>query len=366
MSEDSFRIDSHKLLFHPRRVAHWLEAGEAWSLARQVYPIYIELSPIGACNHRCLFCALDYLDYRPQRLDPAMLAERLPAMAGLGIRAIMLAGEGEPLLHREINVILRLIAEAGIDCAVTTNATVFPEGFVEESIPRLSWLKASINAGTSAGYARIHQAPERDFQAAQDHLRQAVDYRNRHHLACTLGAQALLLPENAHELDRLARLCRDEIGLDYLVIKPYSQHLFSRTTRYQGVDYAPLLQLGDALRALSTDRFQVIFRSHTMAKHLQSERYPRCYATPFFWAYVMANGEVYGCSAYLGDARFAYGNLNQEDFQTIWEGERRRESCDFVAHRLDIQECRKNCRMDEVNRYLHQLRSQPVPHVNFI
>lgn len=34
---DNFRIDSHKLIFHPQRVAQWL-AGEP------VYPLYAELS----------------------------------------------------------------------------------------------------------------------------------------------------------------------------------------------------------------------------------------------------------------------------------------------------------------------------------
>ena len=166
----------------------------------------------------------------------------------------------------------------------------------------------------------------------------------------------------------LARLCRDEIGLDYLVVKPYSQHLFSETHAYEHVDYSAYLAMSESLRALNTQDFQVVFRENTMRKYMEDEssRYRKCNATPFFWAYIMADGSVYGCSAHLLDKRFEYGNLNEQSFQTIWEGERRKANFHYVRNDLDIRECRRNCRMDEVNRYLYRLRENLVQHVNFI
>ena len=129
-----------------------------------------------------------------------------------------------------------------------------------------------------------------------------------------IGVQTLLLPENAEELSDLAKLCRDEIGLDYLVIKPYSQHKYSETREYELIDYSPYLELENELKLLSNSDFQVVFRAHTMKKYLDSSRYTKCRSTPFLWAYIMADGSVYGCSAYLLDERFKYGNINTNSF----------------------------------------------------
>jgi GTP 3',8-cyclase len=365
---DKYGIDSHKLAYHPDRVAQLVAAGESWELAREIYPIYMEVSPMGACNHRCSFCAVDYIGYNPVKLDMEVMRQRLPEMGRLGVKSIMYAGEGEPLLHKDIAEMTRVTKESGIDVSFTTNASVLPRDFLDVALPNTAWIKASVNAGTAATYAKVHNTSEKDFTKAKEHLRAMVDYKHQHGLKVTLGAQSLLLPENMNEMKTLATICRDEIGLDYLVVKPYSQHMFSETHRYEGIDYSELVTMGDELNDLSTDSFQVVFRGHTMNKYVQGnkERYPKCSATPSLWAYVMADGRVFSCSAFLLDKRFDVGNINDLSFQEIWQGKRREENFKFVKHELDISECRVNCRMDAVNRYLHAVTSRDVEHINFI
>ncbi|MBF0453797.1 MAG: radical SAM protein [Magnetococcales bacterium] len=363
---DTYAIDSHKLIYHPVRTAEVLQAAGSWEKSQKVYPLYMEISPIGVCNHRCLFCAVDYIGYNTERLPLALFQERLPEMARLGVKSVMFAGEGEPLLHKDMGEILQVAHKAGLDSALTTNATILPPGFIEKGLPALSWIKISINGGTPEGYQNIHRSKAGDFEKVIQNMKTMVDSKRARNLDCTLGAQALLLPDNADQMARLVEICRDEVGLDYLVIKPYSQHLFSETKRYETIDYEAFLSLGESLSQMGKPGFSVIFRGKTMQKYSESDRYDHCYATPFLWGYIMANGIVSGCSAYLLDERFEYGNLKEQGFQEIWEGERRRKGWQFIQKELDIQNCRKNCRMDEINRYLHTISTGSVPHLNFI
>ena len=365
---DSYGIDSHKLIYHPKRVAQWLDADDRWEAAKSVYPIYVEMSPVGACNHRCTFCAVDYIGYKANRLNTHILEKRIREMGELGVKSIMFAGEGEPMLHKDITHHTNLCKEAGIDVSFTTNATIIRDDFLSEGLRNTTWMKVSLNAGTRDTYAKIHQTKVSDFDRVVQNLKNLVTERKAQDLDCTIGVQILLLPENAGELEALIHLCRDDIGLDYVVVKPYSQHKYSETTIYENLDYSSFDNLQANLETYNTSEFNVVFRAHTMMKHGQdkSQRYRKCHATPYFWAYVMADGSVYGCSAYLLDQKFCYGSINENTFKEIWEGEKRRENFEFVRSKLDISDCRTNCRMDEVNRYLDKLVNQSIPHVNFI
>jgi len=168
----------------------------------------------------------------------------------------------------------------------------------------------------------------------------------------------------------LAKIARDEIGADYLVVKPYSHEPASLTTEYKEIDYEGKFyqQLEEELQAFNSEQFKVNYRSQTMNLYHenQSNRYSTCYSTPIFMAYIMANGEVYGCKDHLFDKKFNYGNINQNQFDDIWEGDLRKKNLSYVLNELDVSTCRVNCRMDKVNRFLFDLKENKIKHVNFI
>jgi cyclic pyranopterin phosphate synthase len=323
---DAYKIDSHKLMYHVERLSGWLR-GET------IYPIHVEISPSGACNHRCVFCAKDFVGYRKKYLDAAVLAERLNEMGTLGVKSAMYAGEGEPLLHRRIGEIVRHTRACGIDVAITTNGVLLGEALCEEILPATEWIKIRINAGRAETYSRIHQCRPDDFTKVIRNLERAVRLRTGNVRRCSLGMQMLLLPENWSEAPALAGIARD-IGVDYLVIKAYSHHPASKTQRYKGISYQGHESLAEELANYETEAFQVVFRARTMESWDDRQReYDACLALPF-WAYLDSSGDLWGCRRHLADDRFRYGTIYRQTFREIWTGEKRYASLRFVANEL--------------------------------
>jgi len=362
---DKFRIDNHKLIFHPERVAQWVKGHKEWETAKSIYPIYMEISPVGYCNHRCCFCAKDYIGYQNRKIPFDVLKARLIEMAELGVKSVMFAGEGESTLYKELPELVKHCTDIGIDTSLTTNMVPFTSQSTPVFVEHCKWIKVSFNGGNSEVYAKIHGTKEEDFHRVVNTLKSAVEIRKEKGFDCTLGAQMLLLPDNVDTAIEFVALMK-EIGLDYAVIKPYSQHLLSNTMKYKEIDYSKLIHIDNELEKYNTDDFSVIFRKHTMEKMIKHEgRYNKCGAVPFFWGYIMADGNVYGCSSFLGEDLFCYGNINEQGFKQIWESEERKKCFEHTKDVMDSHECRENCRMDEINRYLWEL-DHPGPHVNFI
>lgn len=357
MKKDDLRIDSHKLIYHVDRVNQWLEG-------KLICPIYIEIGLSGACNHRCIFCALDYVGYKNKFIDTDVLKKRLKEMAEYGVKSIMYAGEGEPLLHKDFEEIILYTKKVGIDVAVTTNGVFFNKRLAEKCLDSLSWIRFSIDAGTCWTYAKVHCCNTSDFDRVLKNLKDAVKIKRKKRYLSTIGVQFLLIPENYKEVTTFAALLKD-IGVDYLIIKPYSQHPMSHHRLNKDFHYRDYFYLDDDLQRFSTKDFKIIFRIYTMKKIEEKKKfYKHCLGLPF-WAYIDSAGNVWACSAYLGNFQFLYGNIYERIFKEICEGAQRRRIVKMASMKLDTLKCREACRLDEINIYLWDLR-HPHPHANFI
>lgn len=354
--EDLFRIDSHKLMFHVGRVDDWLKG-------KQICPIYMEIAPSGGCNQRCVFCAVDYLEYKTKFLDLNILKKAVKQAGDLGVKSIMYAGEGEPLLHKDICEIVKYTKSCGIDVAITTNGVFLKREVSRNILKYLSWIRISVNAGTSRTYSKIHRTKKDDFYKVMGNLRDAVKIKKKDGLGTTIGIQLLLIPDNVKEVVALAVMLK-KIGVDYLTVKPYSQHPLSGSRIDPKFKYKDHISMYENLRSLEDGRFKIALRDQTM-KRLDSEKdYKRCLGLPF-WAYIDANGEVYACSAFLGRKEFSFGNIYKSSFKDIIKGRRRRSVMARISSKINVGKCRQACRLDKINSYLWELRN-PGPHVNFI
>ena len=97
---DKFLIDQHKYTLHPEHAANVVryikdpQKGINKEDFKKQHPLYIEVSPVGACNHRCTFCAVDYIGYKSEFIDMNTYKQSIASMKGKGCKSIMFAGEG--------------------------------------------------------------------------------------------------------------------------------------------------------------------------------------------------------------------------------------------------------------------------------
>ncbi len=352
---DEWGIDGGKLHLHPERVAQWM-AADTWEKAKKVAPLYWEITTSAACSHRCTFCSTDALDYPNDFIDAAILCERMDEAHSLGVKSVMFAGSGEPLLHKRISAITESAFSSGLDVAFTTNGVLLGK---LETVARCTWIKVSLNAGKQETYAKVHRTNPKDWDRVWNGIRGAVKRKGN----CTIGVQAVVLPENVYEMRDLANLCIDA-GVEYLVLKPYSQATFMLSHQYEKIDYAPMREYLALVAEMSTKSFKVIYRKNAISDEIgKKHSYDKCRATPSMWVYSKGDGDVISCSAHLMDPRFNMGNMNKHSFQEIWEGEKRRENWELMQG-FDIKQCRLNCRMNSSNKYMHQILH--APHANFI
>ncbi|MBF0299288.1 MAG: radical SAM protein [Oligoflexia bacterium] len=382
--QDEYKIDSHKLIYHPQRVGEWLSACGEWQKEKNIFPIYLEVSPISYCNHRCIFCALDFVNQaesetctsKTSQIDFKVLSSAVDEWAILGIKSIMFAGEGEPALYPKLPQILDLCTTKKIDTSLTTNFVPVNKNRIENFVKNCKWIKISVAAGDAKTYAKLQGTTEKDFYLLIENIKYALEFKNANKYKCSIGMQIILLPENIKSVIDLARIA-SKLEVDYLVVKPYSQHPLSKNCEYKNINYQDKIyfELYQDLQKYSNEKFKVIYRYETIKRYNANnenynntnftKRYKTCLSVPFFWSYISSSGDVLGCSNWFNDQKFCYGNINENSFAEIWQADRRRESIEYIKTKLNVENCRQNCRMDNINLYLWELQN-PHEHVNFI
>lgn len=346
------------------KLHHHLESVQRWLKGELIAPLHVEVSPTGACNHRCTFCYADHNDHKLGTIKRDVLLQLMRDMGRMGVKSCLFAGDGEPLVHKHCTEAIRVGAESGVDMALNSNAVLLTEEKAREALPHLTWARFSVMAHEPGLYADIHRTKPEDFQRAIDNIATAARIKREQGLKVTIGIQQVLLPGNGHGVPSLASLARD-IGCDYYVLKQF--HHDEKNSGYAGDTAVNLMNRYRAemeeAATLSTDTFTSIIRWHTFAENGE-RHYKHCLGLPFI-SQIAGNGKVYTCCPFFGDDRYELGDLNQDSYADIWSSEKAARVRKWVETEQDVSTCMPYCRHHQVNRMCWSLKNPP-DHVNFI
>ena len=244
-------LDGSKLLHH-------LPVVEKWAKGEHFFPIHAEVSPTSGCNQRCTLCYVDYLGHKAGLLDENIMNSMVQDFGKVGVKSVLLAGEGEPTVNKGIVSMIQRAHSLGVDMALNSNAVLLSKEMSSEILPGLMWARFTFQASNPELYNSIHLGGKSDYLKATANVQEAVKIKRDKKLNVTLGIQQILINENNNDVYDTAKLAK-ELGVDYFVVKRFSKH------PKNNYDVAPdlyknSLEQFKMAEALEDESFKVIVR----------------------------------------------------------------------------------------------------------
>jgi MoaA/NifB/PqqE/SkfB family radical SAM enzyme len=109
-----------------RRTREWRMIGRALSSTK--HPVLAHIIPMRRCNLDCAYCNEFDKDSKPVPIET--MYERIDKLASLGISILTISG-GEPLLHPELDDVIRRIRSHGIIAGMITNGYLLTADRIE-------------------------------------------------------------------------------------------------------------------------------------------------------------------------------------------------------------------------------------------
>lgn len=154
----------------------------------RIIPVHLQMIPTNACNISCDFCSCSDSD-RKKSLTLEQMMEVIDISSERGTKAITLTGGGSPLMHPNLNEVIRYAEDKGIEVGLTTNGILLNRF---EKHPNLTWARISSSDDRKPVYKRIEKAvkvnPQTDWAFAHvvtknpryDRIKELVEFANEH------------------------------------------------------------------------------------------------------------------------------------------------------------------------------------------
>ena len=304
------------------RVSRFL-AGE------DVGPWVIEMDPTTACNLACHDCISANL-LNQGGFERERIRELAAEFHGMGVRAVVLIGGGEPMAHPEFGTLVDSFHSNGIHVGLTTNGTLV-ERHLDRLAEKTKWVRVSVDAGSDEVFREFRPtaAGKSLFSTVVEGMK-ALAKRKKGKLGFSFlvlsktDGEGNVTSSNVHDIEKAAHLAKD-IGCDYFEVKPSFDMMHFLVAHAASVREVVAEQLARVAH-LQTDGFRII-SPYTLGDALegattQPKPYTRCLVSSL--RTVVAPSGVYVCPYFRGNLNMRVGDATRETLAHIWRGEKRK------------------------------------------
>jgi sulfatase maturation enzyme AslB (radical SAM superfamily) len=287
-------------------------------------PLVVDLDPTTLCDLACPECISSNVLHSGQ-FGRDRMVELAGELARTSVRAVILIGGGEPLLHRSIPEIIDVLSGAGIELGLVTNGTQIGR-HLDRLADKLSWVRVSVDAGSAETYDLFRPSRRKTsvFPLIIENMSRLAE-RKRGRLGYSFLLMQRLDPDgrvresNYHEVYQAGELAK-RIGCDYFEVKAMlDEHHY---TVNQAAEHVAMVedQLAQ-LRPLEDDTFHILYSSNWSAVRrgsdpVEPKEYARCAVTELRTT-VTPNG-VFACPYHRGNPKARLGDVASTPFAKMW------------------------------------------------
>lgn len=294
-------------------------------------PVLVTLDPVGRCNLKCVWCNGEAaISKRGGQYDDATIDGMPRFLADWGVRAVCIAGGGEPLLHPRLGDLVVALETADVAVGIVTNGLCIDRHL--SALGACRWIGVSVDAGTADTYSRLKGADA--FWKVCDSIHELVHAWP----GLEVNYKYLIHPENIGDIVEAARTAK-KLGCRYFHARPAGVDWWSlserRTLFTQEQVARAAAQMADAGK-LTGDGFEVV---GTFDKFSGSwgitHPFRACYAVGM--TCVISPDKTVGlCCDRRGDDRTQLCRWEKlDDIKAAWGGGRHRQ----VLGRVNLNEC---------------------------
>lgn len=307
------------------------------------YPISVELTLTNACNLRCVYCSDMLLRdkqgvYQFEKEDFYRLFDDLSSG---GTKGVVLEGGGEPTIYPYFTDVVRYARSVGLAVGLITNGTQLLQ---PEILKELEWIRVSLDASTKEEYLELKGVDA--FEKVLTNIASYVKDCN------TVGVGYVVTNKNISQLESLVLRLR-MIGASYIQLRPVvdSPELYP-----EGIEL-------DYLKYYEKSDFGVEIGGMVENASGGNNNLP-CYAHSVT-SIISGDGSVYLCGRLnIYDWLKPIGNIREQSFRKIWNGEERRVQSEMVG---DPGFCEKNCPQCRISKFNSVFdRLEAVKTIHFI
>jgi radical SAM protein with 4Fe4S-binding SPASM domain len=270
-------------------------------------PIAVDIEPTNFCNLRCAHCQVTHWHKPKDRLTTENFRNYMKNFSGAS--RIKLQGMGEPFLNKELPAIIEELAGHDVYIEIVSNGTIMTDRIREvlTQIPQLT-ISFSVDGPTKEIFEKIRIRS--NFNKVIENIESVVKTRP---LKSEIALSTVAFEEHKDQIKPTIALAKklgiDNFFLQLLVINYGQDKLNGETVEHRVSETKAFVRELESMARMNKINLKI-------SNDLFDEK-NQC-PWPWIGSYIDTQGNVIPCCRVANADVCSFGNLNKEDFHTIW------------------------------------------------